>query len=200
MIITISRQFGSGGRTVGKEVADNLGLKCYDSEIIAKMAEESGFSKDYIEENAENTGTAAWIGSGSYHFDLNYMPSNSDRMWAAQCSVIRSIAKEGPCVIVGRCADYILHDEVPCLRVYIHADEAWRARRIVEVYGETPIDPMRRIREKDKRRASYYRIYTDQKFGDARNFDLSLNSGTFGIETCAEIVSTLYRKLNGQEE
>lgn len=193
MIITISRQFGSGGRTVGKRVAEKLGIKCYDSEIIEHMAEASGLSRDYIADHAEAPVTAGWL-SGVFRPEFAYAPSNQDRMWASQCAVIREIASKGPCVIVGRCADYILHDEVECLRVYIHADEAWRAKRIVDVYGETSDEPLKRIREKDKRRAAYYRVYTDQKFGDARHFDVTLNTGTFGIETCSDIICTLYQE------
>ena len=192
-IITISRQFGSGGRTVGKLVAEKLGIPCYDKEIIEKIAEQSGFAKDYVEEHGETTSSGGWLSAAFGDSYILNGQSNQDVIWLAQCKVIDEVAAKGSCVIVGRCADYILKDKAECLRVFIHADMEKRAERVVKQYGESEIDPGKRIKDKDKRRAAYYRIYTDQVFGDVRNFDITLNSGTFGIEKCAEIIADLYR-------
>ena len=170
-IITVSRQFGSGGRTIGKEVAERLGLKCYDAEIIEKVAEQSGMSKEYIAECGEYT---------------------SYRTWVAQNKIILDIAREGPCVIVGRCADYILRDEADLLKVFIHADMAKRAERIVKLYGENSETPEKRLRDKDKRRAAYYKFYTELEWGDAIHYDVALDSGKLGISKCVDVIVDLY--------
>ena len=193
-IITISRQFGSGGRTVGREVAEKLGLKCYDSEIIRQIAEESGFSEDYVKENGEYTeGSGLFNNFGPVDF---YGRSNRITIWTEQCRIIRKLAHEGPCVIVGRCADYVLRDEADHLRVFVYSDMESRAKRVVNEYGETDEKIEKRLRDKDKRRAAYYEIYTDQKFGDPQNYDLCLNSGTLGIDECVNMIVNLYQKDN----
>ena len=110
----------------------------------------------------------------------------------AQFDTIKKVAEEGECVIVGRCADYILRDKADCLRVFIHADMAFRAERIVNIYGERKESPEERIKDKDKRRAAYHRFYTDMKWGKAQNYDITLNSGTLGIDKCVEIIKSLY--------
>ena len=102
------------------------------------------------------------------------------------------LAEKGPCVIVGRCADYLLQNKADCLKVFIHADMAFRAKRIVKVYGEREQSPEQRLRDKDKRRAAYHRFYTDMKWGDARNYHIALDSGVLGIEKCADMIASLY--------
>ncbi len=192
-IITISRQFGSGGRTIGREVAEKLGIPCYDRELINQIAEESGFAKEYIEEHGESTENSGWL-VGAFGLDYTEFAgqSNQDKIWFAQCRIIRELAEKGSCVIVGRCADYILKDEQDLLRVFIHSDFDIRAKRIVEQYGETDDAPEKRLKEKDKRRAAYYQVYTDQKWGNALNYDVCLDSGTLGLEKCADIIAKLY--------
>lgn len=188
-IITISREFGSGGRTIGKLVAGELGIPCYDSELIEKMAAESGFDKNYIKRSDEHA-------AGNFISVLAsraFGPTNEDYLWKVQCGIISDIAEKGPCVIVGRCADYILRDKADCLKVFIHADMKFRAERIVKVYGESDASPEQRIRDKDKRRAAYHRFYTNMNWGDAHNYDISLNSGKIGIEKCVSIIKNLYK-------
>ena len=188
-IITISREFGSGGRTIGKLVAGELGIPCYDSELIEKMAAESGFDKNYIKRSDEHA-------AGNFISVLAsraFGPTNEDYLWKVQCGIISDIAEKGPCVIVGRCADYILRDKADCLKVFIHADMKFRAERIVKVYGESDASPEQRLRDKDKRRAAYPRFYTNMKWGDAHNYDISLNSGKIGIEKCVSIIKNLYK-------
>ena len=137
-IVTISREFGSGGRTIGKKVAEKLGIPCYDSELIQKIAEESGFAENYVKEAGE-------YASGGFLSSMlanrAFGPTNEDILWETQCRVIMELAEKGPCVIVGRCADYLLQNKADCLKVFIHADMAFRAKRIVEVYGEREQSP-----------------------------------------------------------
>jgi cytidylate kinase len=190
-IITISREFGSGGRTIGRQTAMRLNIPCYDAELIEKIAQESGFSKDYIQEQGEYAASGNWLANAFSGRDRNGH-SYQDDLWAIQQKVILELAAKGPCVIVGRCADYILRDQANCLRVFIHADMAARAKRIVEQYGERPDSPEQRLRDKDKRRAAYYQIYTDTKWGDVGNYDITLNSGVLGIDKCVELLVELY--------
>lgn len=190
-IITISREFGSGGRTVGKETAEKLGIPCYDMELIEKIAEESGFAEEYVKERGEEAAHGSWLASAFTERDF-YGHSNQDRLWAAQRKVILKLAEEGPCVIVGRCADYILRDEADCLTVFIHASMEKRAKRIVEQYGERTETPEKRLKDKDKRRAAYYQFYTDMKWGDMQNYQVCLDSGELGIETCVDVLVMLY--------
>ena len=188
-IITISREFGSGGRTIGKMAAESLNIPCYDSQLIEKIAAESGFHKNYIQEAGEYA-PGGMLASAFAHGTA--VPTNEDYLWKIQCRIITELAEQESCVIVGRCADYILRGKADCLRVFIHADLAFRARRIVEVYGQREASPEQRLREKDKRRAAYHRFYTDMKWGHAQNYDLTLNSGTLGIDRCAELIRQLY--------
>lgn len=188
-VICISREFGSGGRTIGKKVAEALGIPCYDSDLIHKIAVKSGFHENYVKDVNENI-PSGFIASAFVHspFGLN----NEDYIWKIQYQIITELAEKEPCVIVGRCADYILRDKADCLKVFIHADMQFRADRIVKVYGERESAPEHRIKEKDKRRAAYHRFYTDMKWGHAQNYDLTLNSGALGIDRCVEIIKELY--------
>lgn len=190
-VITISRQFGSGGRTIGKEVATKLGIPCHDSELILKIAEKSGLSHEYIKSYGEHIPSASWW--GNILTDRDYHGhSIRDDLWSVQHDVITELAEEGPCVIVGRCADFILRDTADCLTVFIHASIEKRAERIVKLYGESSEKPEKRLMDKDKRRKSYYQFYTDTEWGDATRYDIALDSGKFGIEKCVELIADLY--------
>ena len=187
-IITISREFGSGGRTIGKKVAENLGVPCYDSELLQKIAEESGFAKSYV----RDAGEYAPPGFLASVFSSRALgPTNEDRLWQLQYDLITDLAEKGPCVIVGRCADYILQGKAPCLRVFIHASMEFRANRIVKVYGGREASPEQRLRDKDKRRAAYHRFYTNMKWGYAQNYHICLDSGELGIDMCVKIITEL---------
>ena len=186
-IITISREFGSGGRTVGKEVAACLGIPCYDRELIEKVAEETGYAREFVEEESEYAPSAN---------DLAYMflgrgfdgLSNADRIWIEQRKIIEKLANDGPCVIVGRCADYILKDRSDCLHVFVYADKTFRAERIVKQYGETGVEPRKRLQEKDKKRKLNYKYFTDREWGKRENYHLSIDSGFFDIEKTVSII------------
>ena len=188
-VITISREFGSGGRTIGKLAAEKLGIPCYDAELIEKIAEQSGYSAEYIKQEVEY-GTGGWL--SAVFADRSTGLTNQDKMFSIQSRIIEELANEGPCVIVGRCADFVLRDKADCLNVFVHASMEKRAERIVKEYGERTESPEKRLKEKDKRRAAYHRFYTDMKWGHAQNYHVCLDSGEFGIEKCAEIIAQLY--------
>ena len=190
-IITISRQFGSGGRTIGREVADKLGIPFYDKELVDQIAMESGFAPQFVEEHGEHSPGRSLL---SYAFAPQGVPgimnglSTADFLWNIQCSVILQLAEQGPCVIVGRNADYILKDREDVLHVFIHADEESRADRIVRLYGESEKSPKARLNEKDKRRRVNYQHYTGRTWGAAENYDVCFNSGVLGVEYCAQVI------------
>lgn len=190
-IITISREFGSGGRTIGRQTAKKLGISCYDQELLDEMVKESGFAADYVKETSEYSPHNSWL---SHAFSSRSMDgfSNEDFLWKLQVKIINEIAVKEPCVIVGRCADYILRGKADLLTVFIHADLAFRSKRIVQVYGESDDVPAKRLREKDKRRQAYYQFYTDMKWGEAHNYHISLDSGILGIEKCEELIAELF--------
>lgn len=190
-VIAISREFGSGGRTIGREVAKRLGIPCYDNEMIELLSEQSGFSANHIAQLDEQTVPyKPFTGRGERAERSSIIQTS---LWSKQEKLIAELAEKEPCVIVGRCADYILRDREDCLRVFIHADLDKRAHRVTAVYGETDVAPMKRIEEKDKRRKAYYQRYTDRKWADASNFHICLDSGAMGIETCVDILEHLYK-------
>ena len=190
-IITISREFGSGGRTIGKGVAEKLGIPCYDHEVIEQLIERSGFAADYVKSQSEYAPNGSLfvnaLNAGNFHG-----LSNQDKLWTMQRQIIEELGEKENCVIVGRCADYILRDRADCLKVFIHRDFQSRAERIVQVYGETEVPTEKRLKEKDKRRAAYYQFYTDQKWADLANYHIVLDSGVIGIEKCIDIIADLY--------
>ncbi len=196
-IITISREFGSGGHTVGQQVAEALGIPFYDKELVEKVALESGFAPKFVEEHGEHSPGTSLL---SYAFASQGVPgamngmSVADFLWNVQCSVILQLAEKGPCVIVGRNADYILKDRPDCLHAFIHADKDVRAQRIVRLYGESEKSPQARLNEKDKRRKVNYQHYTGRTWGQADNYDICLDSGRLGIETCTHILLDLMKK------
>ncbi len=193
-IITISREFGSGGRSIGRKVAEKLGIPFYDKELVEQVSLESGFAPKFVEENGEHSPGKSLF---SYAFSSPGIPgvmnglSTADFLWNVQCGVILHLAEQGPCVIVGRNADYILKDRKDCLHVYIHADMDFRADRIVRLYGESEKSPEARLQEKDKRRRVNYQHYTGRTWGMSQNYDLCLCSSSIGIENCADIIVSL---------
>ena len=193
-IITISREFGSGGRTIGHEVANRLGIPFYDKELVDQIALESGFAPKFVEEHGEHApGNSLFSYAFAHHGVPGVMNglSTADFLWNIQCGVILQLAEQGPCVIVGRNADYILKDREDCLHAFIHADNDFRADRIVRLYGESEKSPEARLQEKDKRRRVNYHHYTGRDWGQAQNYDISLNSSVIGIDKCVDIIVSL---------
>ena len=190
-ILTISREFGSGGRTVGRMAATALHIPCYDQEILEELAKKSGFTQGYIREQGEYAAHAGWL-SNALASRFSDGLTSQDRLWVLQRELILELAEKGPCVIVGRCADFIIREKADCLTAFIHADMAFRAKRIVEVYGQRQDSPEKRLQDKDRRRAAYYQFYTDTRWGQARNYHIALDSGVLGIDRCAELLAELY--------
>ncbi|MGN0250764.1 MAG: AAA family ATPase [Oliverpabstia sp.] len=188
-IITISREFGSGGRTIGRKLAENLGIPCYDKELIQKIALESGFDENYIKDAGEYA-PGGFLSSA--FSNRAFGPTNEDYLWEIQYKIITDIAQRESCVIIGRCADYILRDKADCLKVFVHASIDSRAERIVKVYGEQEKSTEQRLKDKDKRRAAYHRFYTNMKWGYAPNYHITLDSSVLGIDKCVEILQNLY--------
>ena len=196
-IITISREFGAGGRTIGHLVADKLGIPFYDGKLVEDIAKESGFAPKFVEEHSEHSPSGSVF---SYAFAPQGVPgimnglSTADYLWNAQCNVILELAEKGPCVIVGRNADYILKDRPDALHVYVSADLDFREKHIVELYGENDKTPEQRLNEKYKRRRVNYQHYTGRTWGQAQNYDLCLRSSTLGFDQCAQIIINAVEK------
>lgn len=189
-IITISREFGSGGRFIGEKVANQLGFSYYDKEIIAKVAEQTGLAKDYIEkmgEYAPSKSLFAYLLAGR---DTSGQ-SIEDYVLAAQRKIILTLADKEPCVIVGRCADYILRDREDCLNVFIYGNEKEKCERIQKLYDKNPEDAIKFMEETDKKRSLNYNYYTSRTWGNVKNYALALNSSQIGYEKCIEIIAGL---------
>ena len=186
-IITISREFGSGGRFIGEEVAKKLGIKYYDKEIIGQIAKESGLAPEYIKENAE---LSPKKGIFAYAFTGRDISGKSveDMVYEAQRKVILDLAEKEPCVIIGRNADYILKDRDDVLNVYINGDMPEKIQRIMGLYNVEEKEAVKMMADTDKRRMTNYNFYTDQKWGKASNYTLCLNSSQLGYGRCEKLV------------
>lgn len=186
-IITISREFGSGGRFIGEEVAKKLGIAYYDKNIISQIAEKSGLSPKYIQENAElspKKGLFAYAFSGR---DITGK-SVEDMVYEAQRNIILELAENEPCVIIGRNADYILKDRDDVLNVFIHGDMPEKIKRITGLYNVKEKEAVKMMADTDKRRRTNYNFYTDQNWGKASNYTLCLNSSQLGYDRCEMII------------
>ena len=189
-IITISREYGAGGLPVGRLVAEKLGIPFYDKKLVEHVAEESGFAPKFIEEHGEHSPSSSVF---SYAFAPQGVPgvmnglSTSDYLWNVQCNVILQLAEKGPCVIVGRNADYILKDRKDVLNVYLHADIPSRIARVLEANPDER-NPEGRIAARDKRRRLNYQHYTGRTWGLSQNYHICLDTTALGYEQCAEII------------
>lgn len=186
-IITISREFGSGGRFIGEEVAKKLGIAYYDKNIIGQIAEKSGLSPEYIQENAElspKKGLFAYAFSGR---DITGK-SVEDMVYEAQRNIILELAEKKPCVIIGRNADYILKDRDDVLNVFIHRDMPEKIKRITGLHNVEEKEAVKMMADTDKRRRTNYNFYTDQNWGKASNYTLCLNSSQLGYDRCEMII------------
>ena len=194
-IITISRQYGSGGREIGEKLAKRLGIPFYDKELITRAAKESGFSEAAFE-NVEKKATNSLLysiamGMNAYgNHDIGFTNlSLDDQVYLAQSNVIRKIATEGPGVIVGRCADYILRDKADVVHVFIWADLKFRKERAVKLYNMPEERAEEKIPKIDKRRANYYNYHASDKWGRAENYHLSIRSDYVGIDNSVELLA-----------
>ncbi len=190
-IITISREYASGGSQIGKMLSEKLGIPCYDREIIGKVAAESGLCEKFVEDKGEYGNKVAietYFATGMYYNG----PSVEDSIWAIQHQIIEELAEKEPCIIVGRCADYILRKRTDVLNVFIHADKKTRAKYLAEELKENVLDPEKYLKELDRRRSTYVQFYTDMKWGDSRQYDITLNTGKISFNQCVEILAGLY--------
>ena len=186
-IITISREFGSGGRFIGEEVAKKLGFACYDKNIIGQIAEKSGLAPEYIRESAE---LSPKKGLFAYAFAGRDITGKSleDLVYETQRKVILELAEKESCVIIGRNADFILKDRDDVLNVFIYGDLPEKVERICRLYHVSEQEAVRMMADIDKRRMTNYNFYTEQKWGKASNYTVCLNSSRSGYERCEEII------------
>jgi cytidylate kinase len=196
LIITIGREYGSGGRQIGKALAEKLGISFYDKEIITLAAKKSGLSDEFIASNEQRTRSGLMhnlAASATYHngfFSGHYLPL-SENIFIAQAQVIRDIAAKESAVIVGRCADYILADRENTINVFIHAPLEARVKRIMELHNLDEAAAMKEITTSDKERGNHYFRYTDLKWGKAQNYDMCINSALMGIDKTVEMLADL---------
>lgn len=194
-VITIARQYGSGGRQIGKKLAEKFGIPFYDKELIALSAQKSGMSKEILQQ-ADEKATSSLLYSlvtGNYSFSggvpfVNNKPVN-DKLFEIQADIIREAADKGPCVIVGRCADDILSGRDNVMSIFIYADKLFRLDTITKHYGVEKSEAAKRLVKQDKQRENYYNFYTDKKWGETKNYHISVNSSAFGIGGTVELIS-----------
>ncbi|HAH62417.1 MAG TPA: cytidylate kinase [Treponema sp.] len=192
-IITVSRQFGSGGRIVAQAVAEKLGWKYYDRELIEKIAEKSGLAKEFVEERSESATSGQNLvysmpaGLGGFSAGQSVF----DKLYVMQYNIIKELADKEPCVFVGRCSDYVLRERKDCFNVFVYADMDFRIRRAEEVYKVEAKDTRKFLEDRDKKRRLYYKYNTDRTWGDVANYDLCLKSSSIGIDTCVQIILEL---------
>lgn len=196
-IITIGRQFGSGGREIGEKLAKHFGIKFYDKELLSRAAQESGFCEEMMHSHDERPTNSFLYNLVMDTYSFGYNSSSfvdmpiSHKVFLAQFDTIKKIANEGPCVIVGRCADYALSDYRNCLNIFIHADEQNKVKRIMGKYSDITTEQKAKdmMIKKDKSRQSYYNYYSSKKWGRADSYDLSINSGILGIDGTVRLLA-----------
>ena len=200
-IITIGREYGSAGRQIGQEVARYFGIKCYDKELLEHAANDSGICKELFENHDERPTNSFLYSLVMYTYSFGYssagftdMPMNH-KVFLAQFEAIKKLAAEGPCVMVGRCADYALHNHEKCLNVFIHADKDVRIAEVCKRMDISVNKAKDMIQKQDKQRASYYNYYSNKKWGDSRNYHLTLDSSVLGIDGCVDMILACREKM-----
>lgn len=193
-VITVSREFGSGGRELGVKLADALGIPFYDKELISMAADDINIAEEAFRRYDEHIVVEDPLDRNFYHaFSDIYQVPMSDQIFVAQSNVIRRLASHGPCVIVGRCADRILEDSV---NLFVHAKMSWRAERVMaEEGGSDRKETERHIREIDEKRKDYYQYYTGNTWGKAQNYHLCLDTGLAGVDGCLKAVLSYLEAL-----
>ena len=196
-IITISRQFGSGGHSIGLALAEKLDLPFYDKDLIMEVAKKAGFDERFV--RAMDAAEVPARGLAAFFVGRDIKgKSFQDYIYDAECSVINDLAEKGPFIVVGRGADFILKDREDTLKVFVYASTEYRAKRIVERYGKTEIPVKKLVKEKDKRRAARYKYHTKREWADVQNYDLALNTGLLGQEESVEIILCTLEVLKGE--
>ena len=194
IIISVGREYGSGGREIGEKVAAHFGIPCYDKELLSRAAKESGFCEEMIESHDERPTNSFLYNLVMDTYSFGYNASSfvdmpiSHKIFLAQFDTIKKIASEGPCVIVGRCADYALSDYKNCIHLFIYGDEKVKTKRIMEKYNLSEAKAKDMIVKKDKQRQSYYNYYSSKKWGRADSYDLCINSSVLGIDGTVKLI------------
>lgn len=188
LIITISREFGSGGRKIGEEVAKKLGINYYDKAIIDTAAQASGLSPEFIEKEEQTFSNSILfnLATSGGQFGVGGT-SLVDRIYVSESKAIKDFADEGPCVIVGRCADYVLRER-RCFNVFVYADEEFKTGRVMEEHKVDKKQAIRMIKARDKTRARHYNYYCDRLWGERKNYHLLVNSAAFGIDKAVQMI------------
>ncbi len=196
-IITISRQHGSGGKEIGELLSASLGIPCYDNKLIQLASEKSGFSEEHFrdyDKNASNSFLYSLVRGFQYHQNATGMWSLEDKIYTTQSRVIHEIADEGPCIIIGRCADYILSERPELVKIFVYASPDFRAERLASREGISREKALDEIKATDKRRQNYYNYHSDTKWGDAQNYNLCIDSSFCGVEKAAQIICDFVKK------
>jgi cytidylate kinase len=199
-IITIGRQYGSGGHEIGRKVAEKLGVPFYDKELLARAAKESGFSEEMIRNHDERPTSSFLYNVAMDNFGLAISNTNADlpigqKVFLAQFDAVKTIAKEGACVIVGRCADYALRDMDNCLNIFIFGKEEKKAQRVSSIFNITMEEAKKVCVKQDKKRQSYYNYYSDKKWGRADSYDVCIDSGKLGIDGTVDMIIDYVKRL-----
>ena len=193
-VITIGRQFGSGGKEIGEKVAQHFNIKCYDKELLNRAAKDSGYCQELMENHDERPTTSFLYNLVMDTYSFGYNSSTfidmpiSHRVFLAQFETIKKIAEESPCVIVGRCADYALSEMKKVIHLFIYGEEEPKVKRIMEKYDLSEQKALDMIIKKDKQRQSYYNYYSSKKWGRADTYDLCINSSKFGIDGSVDLI------------
>ena len=186
LVITIGRQYGSGGHEIGEKLAKRLGIRFYDQELLTVAAKQSGLSQDLLEINDEKPMSLLFsLSTGGYGADM----SINQKLFLAQFEAIQTVAKESSCVIVGRCADYALREFNNCVNIFVYADLPHRIRRISNLYHKSARAAEETIIRTDKRRSSYYNYYTGKKWGAMENYDLAINTSRIGVDHAVQLIA-----------
>lgn len=194
-VVTIGREYGSGGRVIGQSLAKKLDIPFYDNELIDRAAQKSGLSSEMLKDVDEQPvnvflQTCTTMVFAGARFSMPTEASINDKLFFAQSEVIRELAAQGPCVIVGRCADYVLRDDANTLNIFIHADLSYRIERAVNVYGIARNRAKNVVSRMDRKRSSYYNYYTNKSWSDARSYDLCIDSTVLGEDGTAAMLGT----------
>ena len=192
IVITVSREYGSGGRYVGRLVADKLGIKLYDKDFIIKVAQETGLSEEYIESNEQKRESFSSLNNG-YYVGLN----NSDELFLKEADIIKEIADKESCVIIGRCADFILKDRDDVIKVFVYSNMKDKIKRAIEIYGLDKDKAEKEIKRINKLRSNHYKYYTENEWSNNENYDICINSDSLGVEKSADFICKL---VNEKEE
>lgn len=189
IIITIAREYGSGGRYIGKLIAEELGIKIYDKEFISQMAQKTGFSEEYIEENEQKRQNLSSLNNG-YYLGLN----NADELFLKEAELVKEIAEKESCVIIGRCADFILQDKENVIKVFVYSELENKIKRAINFYGLDKEKAEKEMKRIDKLRANHYKYYTEKEWNDYQNYDICINSDAIGVEKASKLIGEMLKE------